>query len=212
MNQLCAAAQRGLCPGCGGRRAAALHQHPGQLYDQRGAQEPPHQVHHAAGGGADRRPAMPPDPEGVLRGIYSFARGKRATRTEQLPRAKIPYVETGIEIKHTICDICAPGNHCRVNACVKDGKLMKVEGDPEHPFNHGILCTKGSANSQYVYRKERLFAPMKWTGPGAAISSSPLHGRRPTGPSRRILIASRRSRDRRAWLSIPATGSGTGSL
>ena len=150
--------------------------------------------------------------KGFSAGFIRLLEGKERHEQEQLPRVKIPYVETGIEIKHTICDICAPGNHCRVNACVKDGKLMKVEGDPEHPFNHGILCTKGSANSQYVYRKERLFAPMKWTGPGAAISSSPLHGRRPTGPSRRILIASRRSRDRRAWLSIPATGSGTGSL
>ena len=63
-------------------------------------------------------------------------------------KAKIACPETGIEIRHTLCDICAPGHHCGVDAYVKDGVVIKVEGTPEHPVNHGKLCTKGCSNRQ----------------------------------------------------------------
>lgn len=96
------------------------------------------------------------------------------TKTEKLLRAKIPCAETGIEIRHSICDICAPGAHCGLNAYVKDGKLLKVEGTPEHPFNHGLLCTKGSANRQYVYREDRLLSPMRRVGPRGSSEFEPI--------------------------------------
>lgn len=83
---------------------------------------------------------------------------------EQLKKAKIPCKETGIEIKHTVCAICSPTNNCGVNAYVKDGKLIKVEGTDEHPRNHGMLCTKGLANREYVYREDRILTPLKRTG------------------------------------------------
>ena len=35
-----------------------------------------------------------------------------------------------------------PGCHggCGVLAHIKDGKLVKIEGDPDHPMNQGRLC------------------------------------------------------------------------
>ena len=39
----------------------------------------------------------------------------------RLMKAKIPCRETGIQIKRTICDICAPNFHCGIDAYVKDG-------------------------------------------------------------------------------------------
>ncbi len=87
------------------------------------------------------------------------------TREEQLLKAKIPGPETGIEIRRTMCDICAPGAHCGVNAYVKDGRLLKVEGTPGYPGSNGKLCTKGAANRQYIYRKDRILSPMVRTGP-----------------------------------------------
>ena len=61
----------------------------------------------------------------------------------ELTKAKIPSEDNGIELKRTLCDICCPGMHCGVNAYVKDGKIIKIEGTKEHPRNHGKLCTKG---------------------------------------------------------------------
>ena len=83
---------------------------------------------------------------------------------EQLVKAKIPCEETGIEIRRTLCDICSPTDHCGINAYVKDGKVIKVEGTKEHPYNHGRLCTKGGANRQYIYREDRLRTPLRRVG------------------------------------------------
>lgn len=88
----------------------------------------------------------------------------RRPTTAELIAAKIPGPETGIEVKRTLCDICCPGTHCGVDAYVKDGVLLKVEGTKEHPFNRGKLCAKGAANRQYIYRADRLQTPMRRTG------------------------------------------------
>lgn len=84
---------------------------------------------------------------------------------DQRIAAKIPGEDTGIRIKKTVCDICAPDHHCGIDAYVKDGKLLKVEGSPEHPYSHGNLCTKGLCSRQYVYREDRIRTPMKRVGP-----------------------------------------------
>lgn len=86
------------------------------------------------------------------------------TELEKKLRAKIPGKDTGIEIKHSLCAICSPGHHCGVDCYVKDGEIIRVEGTPEHPYNHGKLCTKGSALRNYIYRKERIHTPLKRIG------------------------------------------------
>ena len=53
---------------------------------------------------------------------------------------------------------------CGVLAYVKDGKLIKVEGDPDHPINRGTLCVKEYAYPQRVYNPERIKYPMIRTG------------------------------------------------
>ena len=50
------------------------------------------------------------------------------TELERKIKAKIPGPDTGIEVRHTICDICSPGMHCGINAYIKDGKVIKIEG------------------------------------------------------------------------------------
>ena len=49
------------------------------------------------------------------------------TELERKIKAKIPGPDTGIEVRHTICDICSPGMHCGINAYVKDGKVIKPD-------------------------------------------------------------------------------------
>ncbi len=86
-----------------------------------------------------------------------------STPAEKL-RHKIPGEDTGIVTRNSFCDICAPGPHCGVTCYVKDGKILKIEGTEGHPAGHGLLCTKGLAGRQYVYRKDRVLTPLRRVG------------------------------------------------
>lgn len=86
------------------------------------------------------------------------------TELERRKKAKIPGEDTGIAVKQSVCDVCAPGPHCGVDCYIKDGKIIKVEGTKEHPTNHGLLCPKGQSNRQYIYRKDRVQTPLKRVG------------------------------------------------
>lgn len=50
---------------------------------------------------------------------------------------------------------------CGVRAFVKDGKLVKVEGDPENPITNGRLCVRCLTAKEYVYHPDRILYPMK---------------------------------------------------
>ncbi|MEH7013735.1 molybdopterin-dependent oxidoreductase [Neobacillus niacini] len=49
---------------------------------------------------------------------------------------------------------------CGILSHVKNGKLIKVTGDPEHGYSKGSLCAKGYAFTQYVYSPNRIKYPM----------------------------------------------------
>lgn len=86
------------------------------------------------------------------------------TDLEKKIAAKIPCKDTGIEVRKTFCSICAPAFHCGVDAYVKDGTVIKVEGTAGHPQNDGLLCTKGCSNRSFIYREDRLRTPLKRVG------------------------------------------------
>jgi formate dehydrogenase (coenzyme F420) alpha subunit len=64
-----------------------------------------------------------------------------------------------METIKTDCGLCI--NCCGVNAYVEDGKLVKVEGIPEHWLNKGKLCPKGERLVDLLYSPARLKYPMK---------------------------------------------------
>jgi anaerobic selenocysteine-containing dehydrogenase len=53
---------------------------------------------------------------------------------------------------------------CSVVATVQDGKIIRIEGDPDHPITKGHLCAKGYAYLQRVYSPDRVKYPMKRIG------------------------------------------------
>ncbi len=58
----------------------------------------------------------------------------------------------------------APGCHpvgCGIKAYVKDGKLVKVEGDENHPVTKGRLCVRCLALKDFIYHPDRVIYPMK---------------------------------------------------
>ena len=86
------------------------------------------------------------------------------TQLEKRIKAKIPGADTGIEIKHSQCNICSPNFHCGINCYIKDGRIIKVEGDRDNCMSRGHLCTKGAANKDYIYRKDRILTPLRRIG------------------------------------------------
>jgi anaerobic selenocysteine-containing dehydrogenase len=64
----------------------------------------------------------------------------------------------------TICGLCHTS--CGMMVDVVDGKISKIQGNPEHPANQGILCPKGAASIEMVYSKDRLTSPLLKTPGG----------------------------------------------
>ena len=62
------------------------------------------------------------------------------------------------------CVWSPPGDHpvgCSMFLTVEDGKVVKVEGDPEHPITQGRLCPRCLAMDEVLYHKDRITHPMK---------------------------------------------------
>jgi formate dehydrogenase major subunit len=54
----------------------------------------------------------------------------------------------------TICPYCAVG--CGEIVSVSKGKVINIEGDPDHPINQGSLCSKGQALLQVANNDRRV--------------------------------------------------------
>ena len=55
------------------------------------------------------------------------------------------------------CRECPAG--CGVLAKNREGRVIKVEGNPLHPVNRGKLCIRGQAAVQAVYNPDRIMKP-----------------------------------------------------
>jgi formate dehydrogenase major subunit len=64
----------------------------------------------------------------------------------------------------TACNFCSCG--CGMVAHVRDGKLLNLEGDPDHVVNFGALCSKGAAMKATHENPQRVKAPM-YRAPGS---------------------------------------------
>lgn len=72
--------------------------------------------------------------------------------------------QVGNETIWRTCAWSPPGCHpvgCGLLVHVEDGKVTKIEGDPEHPITRGALCTRCLALPEYMYHPDRVIYPMK---------------------------------------------------
>lgn len=61
----------------------------------------------------------------------------------------------------TICCYCAVGCGAIVHTSKQgDGRVINIEGDPDHVINRGALCSKGASLRQLVENQNRLTEPM----------------------------------------------------
>jgi len=70
------------------------------------------------------------------------------------------------KIVRTVTWSAGPGCHggCGVFMHVKDGKLIKMEGNPDHPYNNGRLCPRALTIKEFIYHPDRLRSPLKRVG------------------------------------------------
>lgn len=74
------------------------------------------------------------------------------------------YEEDGLTVTRT-CGWSAPGCHpvgCGMKLYTdKEGNLVRVEGDEDHPINQGSLCIRCLTMKEYLNNKDRVKHPMK---------------------------------------------------
>lgn len=58
----------------------------------------------------------------------------------------------------SFCEICFW--KCGILAHVKDGRVTKIEGHPEHPLSRGRLCPRGTGGMGLLYDPDRLKTPL----------------------------------------------------
>jgi formate dehydrogenase major subunit len=76
------------------------------------------------------------------------------------PRSKLKWTQETA----SICPYCAVG--CGMIVGTANGKVVNIEGDPDHPINGGALCSKGSSMRQVADNPERLTKPL-YRAPGS---------------------------------------------
>ena len=72
----------------------------------------------------------------------------------------------------TVCGECPAG--CGVVVRTREGRAVKVEGNPEHPLNRGSLCIRGQASLQGLYDPDRFSGPQRRRATNAAAGQSVL--------------------------------------
>ncbi len=93
------------------------------------------------------------------------------------PQKLIPYLVPPEEIVpgtpvlyRTVCRECSAG--CGLTARTREGRVVKLEGNPDDPIGGGALCARGQAALQALYAPERFRGPMRRGGDGRLTGAS----------------------------------------
>ena len=82
-----------------------------------------------------------------------------STANETLVRAACP---------HDCPDTCA------LHVTVRDGRVIRVAGDPQHPTTDGVLCAKVSRYPERTYSPDRVLTPLRRVGPKGSGHFEPV--------------------------------------
>ena len=97
----------------------------------------------------------------------------------------------------TVCRECPAG--CGVIARNREGRIVKLEGNPDHPVNQGALCIRGQAALQGMYHPDRFAGPQRREGSALRavgwddalkLAADKLAAVRGAGKSRGIVVVS----------------------
>ena len=115
----------------------------------------------------------------ALSGVMATLEGCRSAETQLIRFVPEEELVPGIAtIKPSVCTVCSAGCGLQVRVMqgeaevvrhgqqglIKMGLAKKLEGNPQHPVNHGKLCARGQASLQMLYHPDRITHPIKRTG------------------------------------------------
>jgi formate dehydrogenase major subunit len=93
-----------------------------------------------------------------------LALGELGVSAEELHGAAKGLKLAGTKEFTTACNFCSCG--CGMVCHVRDGKLVNLEGDPDHVINEGALCSKGAAMRATHESDQRVRRP-RYRAPGS---------------------------------------------
>lgn len=67
----------------------------------------------------------------------------------------------------TICPYCAVGCGLVCSTDTKEGRIINIEGDADHPINEGALCAKGAALFQISSNNHNRLDKVLYRAPGS---------------------------------------------
>ncbi len=102
----------------------------------------------------------------------------------------------------TTCRACPAG--CGLIATTMNGRIIKAEGNPQHPIGRGRLCPRGQATVQSVYNPYRFRQPLLRDRKGELQPLSWGDAEQLLAP--RLRDARRRGPNRIAWIGRLETG------
>ncbi len=80
---------------------------------------------------------------------------------------------TETRIVRAVCGHDCP-DQCSLQVTVGDGRVLRVAGDPAHPFTDGWLCGKVQNYEERVHSPDRILTPLRRVGPKGEASFSPI--------------------------------------
>jgi thiosulfate reductase / polysulfide reductase chain A len=65
-------------------------------------------------------------------------------------------------VRRSYCGLCHP--RCGTLLHMKEGKVIEVSGDPDHPVTRGLICERGLLMPEHIDHPDRLNFPLKRVG------------------------------------------------
>jgi anaerobic selenocysteine-containing dehydrogenase len=69
-----------------------------------------------------------------------------------------------LQVHRSVCPHDCP-DACGMLAYVRDGRIVRVAGDPDHPVTRGAICGKAARYVERVYSPDRVLYPQHRVGP-----------------------------------------------
>jgi len=97
--------------------------------------------------------------------VPQLARSAQAKASEILKKGGEAYSHfsgTKLSPVPSICGQCP--SRCAIIGYVDEGRVVKIEGQPNSIRTHGKICSKGQAGVQKLYDPDRILSPLRRTG------------------------------------------------
>jgi len=69
-----------------------------------------------------------------------------------------------LQVRRSVCPHDCP-DACGMLVYIRDGRIVRVGGDPDHPVTRGAICGKATRYAERVYSPDRVLYPQRRVGP-----------------------------------------------